>query len=186
MADDNWKKLTWFMLMLEEVENRLTALESRTCAADAPATSRPNVEPAASAGASTVLASGGSAASSAGSGGMTTSPSDASFERPKTTPTTSSTTSAPAAAVASDPVSAAKAKPHAETAEEVAEQAGKGGGVSQELADLAAKLKRAVEVVRSVEWRGHNATCAHPNCHRTKWRAHAPDCPLAAVLKENA
>lgn len=61
-------RITAVMRELVRMDEFLTALESRLCAAAAPATCQPNVEPAASAGASTVHGSGSSAGSSASSG----------------------------------------------------------------------------------------------------------------------
>lgn len=53
------------------------------------------------------------------------------------------------------------------------------------IADLAAKLKRAVEVLKKVQWAGECTEC--PCCKEgcCGGLEHAPDCPLAAVLKEN-
>lgn len=58
--------------------------------------------------------------------------------------------------------------------------------------ELAAKLKRAVEVVRQLEWiranpskkPGEPLSC--PHCGRDASGTHDTTCPLAAVIKENA
>lgn len=56
------------------------------------------------------------------------------------------------------------------------------------IADLAAKLRRAVEVVRKCERAGDKLAPICPMCRANPWEMspHDPTCPLAAVLKENA
>lgn len=60
--------------------------------------------------------------------------------------------------------------------------------MASELADLAAKLQRAVEVVKKCERAGGTLAPICPVCRANPWEMspHDPTCPLAAVLKENA